>query len=93
MKQYFEKIKTVESAGLKPSSNLDKGAAGRFVKHALSGNEKYDRERAEQTEREKAGAKRKFEDMTERVIRAPIPKDKASVDTVSESCKELLDML
>jgi len=67
VKQYFEKIKTVESAGLKPTSKLDKGAAGRFVRHALVGNDKYDKERAELAEREKAGAKRKFEDMTERV--------------------------
>lgn len=67
VKQYFEKIKTAESAGIKPSTTLDKSAATRFIKHGLAGNEKYDRERAEQREKEKAGAKRKFEDMTERV--------------------------
>lgn len=67
VKQYFEKIKLAESAGVKRNTTLDKDAAGRFVKHALAGNEKYNRERAEQMEREKAGAKRKFEDMTERV--------------------------
>lgn len=67
VKQYFEKIKTAESAGVKRNTTLDKGAAGRFVKHALAGNEQYDKERAERIEREKAGAKRKFEDMSERV--------------------------
>lgn len=67
VKQYFEKIKTAESAGIKPNTTLDKGAANRFIKHGLAGNDKYDRERALQLEKEKAGAKRKFEDMTERV--------------------------
>jgi len=87
VKQYFDKIKAAESAGLKPNAktsaypsaypstnasakpntNLDKDAAGRFVKHALSGNDEYDRKREEQLQKEKAGAKRKFEDMTERV--------------------------
>ena len=71
VKQYFDKIKTVESAGLKPNAKpnakLDKDAAGRFVKHALAGNDEYDRKREEQLAKEKAGAKRKFEDMTERV--------------------------
>ena len=51
VKQYFEKIKTVESAGLKSNTKLDKNAAGRFVKHALAGNDKYDREREEQVKK------------------------------------------
>jgi len=67
VKQYFDKIKTAETVGLKPNTKLDKDAAGRFVKHALAGNEKYDKEREEQLQREKAGAKRKFEEMNERV--------------------------
>lgn len=64
VKEYFEKIKRAESAGVKRNISLDKGAAGRFVKHALAGNDKYDQERKEREVREKAGAKRKFEDMT-----------------------------
>ncbi|GAB7345916.1 hypothetical protein MBLNU457_4152t1 [Dothideomycetes sp. NU457] len=67
VKQYFDKIKTVESAGIKPNAKLDKDAAGRFVKHALAGNDEYDRKREEAIQREKAGAKRKLEDMTEKV--------------------------
>ncbi|GAB7356029.1 hypothetical protein MBLNU459_g6648t2 [Dothideomycetes sp. NU459] len=67
VKEYFGKIKVAESAPVKRNTALDKAAAGRFVKHALSGNEEYDKKRAEQAQREKAGAKRKFEDMTERV--------------------------
>jgi len=35
VKQYFEKIKLAESAGAKPTTQIDKAAAGRFIKHAL----------------------------------------------------------
>lgn len=36
VKQYFEKIRVVESdASAKETSRLDKAAAGRFIKHAL----------------------------------------------------------
>lgn len=62
VKQYFEKIKMAETAGVKKNTTLDKGAAGRFVKHALAGNAKHDNEA-----RERHVSKRKFEDMTERV--------------------------
>ncbi|TKA71118.1 hypothetical protein B0A49_03117 [Cryomyces minteri] len=61
VKQYFEKIKLAETAGIKRDFTLDKGAAGRFVKHGLAGNEKYDRERAAQQAGEKDGAQRKLE--------------------------------
>ncbi|KAL9639103.1 MAG: hypothetical protein Q9164_001134 [Protoblastenia rupestris] len=46
VKQYFEKIKAAESSSSKPNTQLDKAAAGRFIKHALVGNEKYDRSEA-----------------------------------------------
>ncbi|KAG9523335.1 DUF1295-domain-containing protein, partial [Aureobasidium melanogenum] len=67
VKQYFEKIKLAETSHVKRNATLDKAAAGRFIKHGLAGNDEYDRKRAEQQEKEKNGAKRKFEDMTERV--------------------------
>lgn len=67
VKQYFEKIKLAETSHVKRNVTLDKAAAGRFIKHGLAGNDEYDRKRTEQQEKEKAGAKRKFEDMTERV--------------------------
>ena len=39
VKQYFEKIKTVESGDTsKKSMTVDKAAAGRFIKHALAAN-------------------------------------------------------
>jgi len=64
VKQYFDKIKVAESAGVRPAVTLDKGAAGRFIKHGLAGNEKYDRERAEIVAKEKLGAKRKLEELS-----------------------------
>ena len=63
VKEYFAKIKTAETAGTKKSTTLDKDAASRFIKHGLAGNDKYDRERAERIAKEKAGAKRKLEDI------------------------------
>ncbi|WPH01816.1 Hypothetical protein R9X50_00467000 [Acrodontium crateriforme] len=63
VKEYFAKIKAAETAGAKRNATLDKEAAGRFIKHGLAGNEKYDRERAEREAKEKARAKRKLEDM------------------------------
>ncbi|KAF2103954.1 hypothetical protein NA57DRAFT_70166 [Rhizodiscina lignyota] len=47
VRQYFEKVKKAEEGPEKREQVLDKAAAGRFIRHALSGNEKLDRERAE----------------------------------------------
>lgn len=35
VRQYFEKIKALETPQEKPSMTLDKQAAGRFIKHGL----------------------------------------------------------
>ncbi|EGC47850.1 exosome-associated family protein [Histoplasma capsulatum var. duboisii H88] len=56
VKQYFEKIKTVETVPEKRTTAVDKEAAGRFIKHGLAGNDKYDLERAERDAKEKAMA-------------------------------------
>jgi exosome complex protein LRP1 len=66
VKEYFNKIKTAETtgAGAKRNVSLDKEAAGRFIKAGLAGNEKYDRERVDRVAREKAGAKRKLEEIS-----------------------------
>ncbi|GAM87052.1 hypothetical protein ANO11243_050730 [Dothideomycetidae sp. 11243] len=64
VRAYFEKIKSNEASG--PSSRLDKGAANRFIKHALSGNEEYDRQREEAQRAQQAGAKRKIDELAER---------------------------
>ncbi|KAK5000301.1 hypothetical protein LTR66_000833 [Elasticomyces elasticus] len=72
VKQYFEKAKTAEDAA-KPEdkkARLDKAAAGRFVKHALSGNKKLEQERIATQEMERQRVKRKFEEMEERVGRS-----------------------
>lgn len=63
VKEYFGKIKAAETAGTKRSTILDKDAASRFIKDGLAGNKKYDRDRQERIAREKAGAKRKFDDI------------------------------
>ncbi|KAL2037916.1 hypothetical protein N7G274_009391 [Stereocaulon virgatum] len=63
LKQYFEKIKAAESAGSNPTTKLDKAAAGRFIKHALARNEKYDLQRAEQQAKEKAAANIRFQQL------------------------------
>lgn len=60
LKGYFGKIKEIEERGVKGSAEgrakLDVGAAQRFIKHGLAGNEKYDLERRERQAKEKARA-------------------------------------
>ncbi|KEF58019.1 uncharacterized protein A1O9_05942 [Exophiala aquamarina CBS 119918] len=65
VKQYFEKIKEAEAEPTKsqPHLVLDKKAAGRFIKHALAGNDQYDLERREREAREKLLAKRKLKSL------------------------------
>ncbi|KAI9779855.1 MAG: hypothetical protein M1839_007168 [Geoglossum umbratile] len=65
VKQYFEKIKQVEQSGIKRDNlSLDKEAVGRFVKHALAGNEKHDLKRAEQQAKERAKANINLEQLS-----------------------------
>ncbi|EGE00827.1 hypothetical protein TESG_08121 [Trichophyton tonsurans CBS 112818] len=54
VRQYHEKIKTLEAPPEKRTMMLDTQAAGRFIKHGLAGNDKYDLERAEREAKEKA---------------------------------------
>ncbi|EQL36549.1 hypothetical protein BDFG_01931 [Blastomyces dermatitidis ATCC 26199] len=56
VKQYFEKIKAVETVPEQRTMAVDTEAAGRFIKHGLAGNDKYDLERAEREAKEKAMA-------------------------------------
>ncbi|KAF2723675.1 hypothetical protein K431DRAFT_282773 [Polychaeton citri CBS 116435] len=63
VKEYFGKIKSAETTGSRPNARLDKDAAARFVRAGLSGNDRYDIERRERVEKEKAGAKRKLEEI------------------------------
>jgi exosome complex protein LRP1 len=63
LRTYFAKIKDIEErapgGAWENRARVDKDAAARFIKHGLSGNERYDRERAERTAREKARAAEK----------------------------------
>ncbi|KAL2816899.1 Sas10/Utp3/C1D family-domain-containing protein [Aspergillus granulosus] len=56
VRQYFEKIKTLETPPEQRTMVLDKQAAGRFIKHGLAGNDKLDLQREEQLAKEKARA-------------------------------------
>jgi len=64
VKQYNEKIKlaeTAKTAPAKPAVSLDKAAANRFIAHGLAGNERYDREHAEQRARDNAALTKRKE--------------------------------
>ncbi|PMD57505.1 uncharacterized protein K444DRAFT_665062 [Hyaloscypha bicolor E] len=61
VKQYFDKIKVAETPVAERNMAVDKAAAARFIKAGLSGNDKYDLERAEQQAKERAKAHIRFE--------------------------------
>ncbi|KAF1975586.1 hypothetical protein BU23DRAFT_552513 [Bimuria novae-zelandiae CBS 107.79] len=70
LKTYFGKVKDAEAAGEGkggPTTKLDKDAAARFIRHGLSGNERYDKERAERQAKEKARAALKAKQMARKV--------------------------
>jgi exosome complex protein LRP1 len=60
LKQYNSKIKDIKDRGIMGSAEgrarLDVGAAQRFIKHGLAGNDRYDLERKERIAKEKARA-------------------------------------
>ena len=63
VKQYFEKIKDVESDGMsKRSTAVDKAVAQRFIRHALAANKPHDVNQAEQNEKIEARTRTRFED-------------------------------
>ncbi|KAI8937668.1 hypothetical protein NX059_005370 [Plenodomus lindquistii] len=93
LKGYFGKIKEIEDRGVKGSAEgrarLDVGAAQRFIKHGLSGNERYDLERKEKIAKEKARAaikarqiNKKFEDEDSKVQEVT-PKKRGADEVVS----------
>jgi exosome complex protein LRP1 len=61
VRSYFNKIKEVEAGPVQRNATLDKDAAARFIKHGLSGNDKYDQARQDRKAVE-ASAKRKAEE-------------------------------
>ncbi|KAF1947220.1 hypothetical protein EJ02DRAFT_449812 [Clathrospora elynae] len=93
LKGYFGKIKEIEDRGIKGSAEgrarLDVGAAQRFIKHGLSGNEKYDLERRERMAKEKARAhlkaqkiNKKFDDEGNEMQSEGVTPKKRGVDEV-----------
>jgi exosome complex protein LRP1 len=62
VRSYFNKIKEVETGPAQRNTTLDKDAAARFIKHGLSGNDKYDQARQDRLAADKSGAKRKAEE-------------------------------
>lgn len=69
LKGYFGKIKEVEERAAAPAAprpKVDVGAVGRFIRHGLSGNDKYDLERAERMAKEKARVQLKASRMHKR---------------------------
>ncbi|KAF2467170.1 uncharacterized protein BDR25DRAFT_161421, partial [Lindgomyces ingoldianus] len=55
LKGYFKKIKDAE-LGPVPRARIDKEAVGRFIKHGLAGNDRFEAERVERVSKEKAKA-------------------------------------
>ncbi|KAE8350284.1 hypothetical protein BDV28DRAFT_139418, partial [Aspergillus coremiiformis] len=71
VKQYFEKIKALETEPEQRTLTLDKQAASRFIKHGLAGNDKLDLERKEQQAKEKARAQLKASLLARKVAAPP----------------------
>ncbi|KAF2131881.1 hypothetical protein P153DRAFT_364360 [Dothidotthia symphoricarpi CBS 119687] len=97
LKKYFAKIKEVEErapgGAWEKRARVDTGAAARFIKHGLAGNDRYDAERKERMAREKKRAQekaklvnKKFDEEKEEVT----PK-KRGVDELDEEIPEADD--
>ncbi|KAL1640606.1 hypothetical protein SLS58_006801 [Diplodia intermedia] len=82
VRQYFQKIKQVEEAPVKPNQSLDKAAANRFIKAGLAGNDQYDKERALRQAKERAIAQFKLEQLSNKKRKAD---DAAEEDEASSS--------
>lgn len=101
LKGYFAKIKEVEERGAQPKTKLDVGAAARFIKHGLAGNDKYDLQRAERMAKERAKAalkarriNKKFDDEDEGKSADQEPtkgKKRSARDIEAQDSKEFSD--
>ncbi|KAF2034516.1 hypothetical protein EK21DRAFT_97593 [Setomelanomma holmii] len=90
LKGYFAKIKQAEermTVLTVPKAKLDVGAAARFIRHGLAGNDKYDLQRAERMAKEKARAQlkarqinKKFEDNGEEKAASVTPQKRLVED-------------
>jgi exosome complex protein LRP1 len=103
LKNYFGKIKSVEErtiAPAAPKTKLDVGAAARFIKHGLAGNEKYDLERAERMAKERARAQlkarqinKKFDDEGKAHPKESTPKKRDIEEVVTPAQDDDSDVL
>jgi exosome complex protein LRP1 len=94
LKGYFSKIKEVEERAAAPTAprpKVDVAAAARFIRHGLSGNGKYDLERAERMAKERAKAQlkamqmhKRFDEEGEEIKDAPTPKKRDVDEMVTE---------
>ncbi|KAK7537227.1 Sas10/Utp3/C1D family-domain-containing protein [Phyllosticta citribraziliensis] len=66
VRQYFQKIKEVESGPAKPTQRLDVPAANRFINAGLAGNDKFDKEREMQQAKERAMARLKADQLSKK---------------------------
>ncbi|KAL4922195.1 Sas10/Utp3/C1D family-domain-containing protein, partial [Aspergillus aurantiobrunneus] len=86
VKQYFAKIKSLETEPEPRTMLLDKQAAGRFIKRGLSGNDKLDLQREEQLAKEKARAQLKASLLAKKSSVTPVGSSKhASSDSESDA--------
>ncbi|CAO2657724.1 Nn.00g038500.m01.CDS01 [Neocucurbitaria sp. VM-36] len=95
LKGYFGKIKEVEERGTQPKQRLDVGAAQRFIKHGLAGNDRYDLERAERMAKERARAalkakqiNKKFDEEGKETAAIVTPKKRAVEEVAIEEDDE-----
>ncbi|EKG11717.1 Sas10/Utp3/C1D [Macrophomina phaseolina MS6] len=88
VRQYFQKIKQVEEAPIKPNQSLDKAAANRFIRAGLAGNEQYDKERALRQAKERAMASLKLEQLNKKRKAEDAEESKESTSSSSSEPEE-----
>lgn len=85
VRQYFDKIKSLETEPEQRTMVLDKQAAGRFIKHGLAGNEKFDLQREEQMAKEKARAQLKASLLAKKASTTPEASSKVASSDSEDS--------
>ncbi|KAJ5965890.1 Sas10/Utp3/C1D [Penicillium waksmanii] len=91
VRQYFEKIKALETEPEQPTMKLDKAAAGRFIKHGLAGNNKIDLELAEKQAKERARAQMKAAMLAKKTAAKEAAQDSAVTSSAVTSAQETGD--
>ncbi|RMJ22757.1 exosome-associated family [Aspergillus sp. HF37] len=81
VKQYFDKIQALETEPEQRKMAVDTQAAGRFIKHGLAGNDRFDMERKEQEAKSKARAQVKAAALAKKAETSEKPSNQARDDT------------